>query len=87
MPTALRARALSTLGGMSRVGAFVGPFLGAAVLTGRPVRDIYWLALLCTAVTAVVLLTVPEVADPSAAGTRPSPRRCARCSATTARSS
>src|SRR5690606_14894528 len=28
----LRARALSTLGGMSRIGMFVGPFLGAGVV-------------------------------------------------------
>ena len=70
VPTELRARALSTLGGMSRVGAFVGPFLGAAVLTSHPVRDIYWLALLCTAVTALVLLTVPDVAEPPAADRR-----------------
>lgn len=69
VPPQLRARALSTLGGMSRVGAFVGPFLGAAVLTGgRPVHDIYWLALVCTAVTVVVLLTVPDVAEPATGG-------------------
>ncbi|WP_333769364.1 MFS transporter [Streptomyces sp. IBSBF 2435] len=70
VPAPLRARAMSTLGGMSRVGAFVGPFLGAAVLTGRPVRDIYWLALLCTAVTVLVLLTVPDVVEPAARGGR-----------------
>jgi MFS family permease len=70
VPTGLRARALSTLGGMSRVGAFVGPFLGAAVLTRRPVHDIYWLALLTTVITAVVLLTVRDVADPTAADAR-----------------
>ncbi|WNI16816.1 MFS transporter [Actinacidiphila sp. ITFR-21] len=76
VPPGMRARALSTLGGMSRVGAFVGPFLGAAVLTGRPVRDVYWLALLCTAVTSVVLLTVPDVSDPAAAtGRKPVPVR------------
>jgi MFS family permease len=63
VPTGLRARALSTLGGMSRVGAFVGPFIGAAVLTGRPLRDIYWLASLCTLLTVVVLLVVPDVGD------------------------
>ncbi len=36
MPQHLRGRALSTLGGINRVGAFVGPFLGvgAAVLIG-----------------------------------------------------
>ncbi|MFJ1586847.1 MFS transporter [Streptomyces sp. NPDC088197] len=70
VPTGLRARAMSTLGGMSRVGAFVGPFLGAAVLTRFPVHDIYWLALLCTAVTVVVLLTVRDVADPAAGAVR-----------------
>lgn len=78
VPTGLRARALSTLGGMSRIGAFVGPFVGAVILTGRPVRDIYWLALLCTAVTAVVLLVVPDVADESVArrtGKNPVPVR------------
>ncbi|MFG1805608.1 MFS transporter [Streptomyces sp. NPDC049040] len=76
VPTHLRARALSTLGGMSRVGAFAGPFLGAAVLTARPVRDIYWLALLCTAVTVLVLLAVPDVAEPAAPrGGKPVPVR------------
>jgi MFS family permease len=64
MPTGLRARALSTLGGMSRVGAFAGPFIGAAVVHGRPVRDVYWLALVCTAVAALVVLVVPDVAEP-----------------------
>ncbi len=71
VPPGLRARAMSTLGGMSRVGAFAGPFLGAAVLAGRPVHDVYWLALLCTAATAAVLLGVPEVAEPSAAEREP----------------
>ncbi|WP_405584743.1 MFS transporter [Streptomyces sp. NBC_01190] len=76
VPPALRARAMSTLGGMGRVGAFVGPFLGAAVLAGHPVRDIYWLALLCTAVTAVVLLAVPDVGGAApAAGGKPVPVR------------
>ncbi len=70
VPSELRARALSTLGGMSRVGAFVGPFLGAAVLANHPVRDVYWLALGCAAATAVVLLTVPDVADHTAADAR-----------------
>jgi MFS family permease len=77
VPPGLRARAMSTLGGMSRVGAFIGPFLGAAVLARRPVHDIYWLALLCTALTAVVLLIVPDVTDPAPAdgGRKPVPVR------------
>ena len=70
MPEGLRARAMSTLGGMSRVGAFVGPFIGAAVVHGRPVRDVYWLALACAVVAGLVVLFVPDVADPSAARER-----------------
>ncbi|MDN3359159.1 MFS transporter [Actinomadura sp. DC4] len=67
IPAGLRARALSTLGGMSRVGAFVGPFVGAAVVHGRPVRDVYWLALVCAVAAGLVVLLVPDVADPAAA--------------------
>jgi MFS family permease len=66
----LRARAMSTLGGMSRVGAFVGPFIGAAVVHGRPVGDIYWLALACAVIAGLVVLLVPDVADASAAHER-----------------
>lgn len=66
IPEHLRARALSTLGGMTRVGAFVGPFIGAAVVHGRPVRDVYWLAFCCAVVAGVVVLLVPDVTDPTA---------------------
>ncbi len=70
IPPRLRARALSTLGGMSRIGAFVGPFIGAAVVHGRPVRDIYWLALACAVLAGLVVLFVPDVADPAMAHER-----------------
>jgi MFS family permease len=65
VPEGLRARALSTLGGMTRVGAFVGPFIGAAVVHGHPVRDVYWLALACAVVAGLVVLLVPDVGDPT----------------------
>ncbi|WP_459184254.1 MFS transporter [Streptomyces sp.] len=61
IPSHLRARALSTLGGMSRVGAFIGPFIGAAVVYDRPVRDVYWLALTCTVAAGLVVLLVRDV--------------------------
>ncbi|WP_222720717.1 MFS transporter [Actinomadura sp. HBU206391] len=74
IPTGLRARALSTLGGMSRVGAFVGPFIGAAVVHGRSARDVFWLALACTVVAGLVVLLVPDVAEPAqGASPRPAP--------------
>ncbi|MDX6331457.1 MAG: hypothetical protein QOI83_3840 [Streptomycetaceae bacterium] len=64
IPAGLRARALSTLGGMSRVGAFIGPFIGAAVVYGRPVRDVYWLAVACTMAAGLVVLLVRDVSEP-----------------------
>jgi MFS family permease len=67
IPQDLRARALSTLGGMTRVGAFVGPFIGAAVVHGRPVREVYWLAFACAVAAGLVVLLVPDVADPTTA--------------------
>ena len=67
IPQGLRARALSTLGGMTRVGAFAGPFIGAAVVHGRAVREVYWLALACAIVAGLVVLLVPDVADPATA--------------------
>lgn len=67
VPRDLRARALSTLGGMTRVGAFVGPFIGAAVVHGRPVREVYWLAFACAVAAGMVVLLVPDVADPATA--------------------
>jgi MFS family permease len=70
IPTGLRARALSTLGGMSRIGAFAGPFIGAAVVHGRSVRDVFWLALACAVVAGLVVLFVPDVAGPKAKGRR-----------------
>jgi MFS family permease len=73
VPEGSRARALSTLGGMTRVGAFVGPFIGAAVLHGRPVQAIYWLALACAIVAGLVVLLVPDVDDPTAHDRRHAP--------------
>ncbi len=67
IPEGLRARALSTLGGMSRVGAFAGPFVGAVVVHDRHVRDVYWFALACAVAAGLVVLLVPDVADPATA--------------------
>jgi MFS family permease len=70
VPVELRARALSTLGGMTRIGTFAGPFIGAVVVHGRPVRDVYWLALACAVAAGLVVLLVPDVADPATAHER-----------------
>ncbi|GAA1141838.1 MFS transporter [Ornithinicoccus hortensis] len=61
-PPDRRARVLSTLGGMHRIGYFIGPFLGAAVVFGTSIRPAYWLAAGCSGLAAVVLVAVREPA-------------------------
>lgn len=57
MPVYLRGRALSTLGGINRVGNFVGPFLGAGAAVFLGLEGAY-LVHLVTAVLAAGLLVV-----------------------------
>lgn len=69
-PVGRRARVLSTLGGMHRLGYFIGPFLGALVVIGSSIRPAFWLAGGCVLIALVVLLVVgdvPAVPVPSAA--------------------
>lgn len=57
-PDDRRARVLSTLGGMHRLGYFIGPFLGALVVFGSSVRPAFVLAATALVATLVVLVTV-----------------------------
>ncbi|MDQ1737875.1 MAG: hypothetical protein QOH56_4126 [Pseudonocardiales bacterium] len=50
VPLAMRARALSTLGGSSRIGVFIGPFIGAGAIDLFGIRAAYAVA----AVAAVI---------------------------------
>ena len=61
-PTRYRARAMSTLGGVGRIGLFLGPLLGAGLVHVAGVRASYWLAASLAAVVAVVVLAVPDAA-------------------------
>lgn len=56
VPQLMRARALSTLGGVHRIGLFIGPFAGAAIahLTGST-PAIYWLGVVTSVVAALVV--------------------------------
>ncbi|MDD9206782.1 MFS transporter, partial [Georgenia sp. 10Sc9-8] len=62
-PAMKRARVLATLGGMHRLGAFVGPFLGAAAIAGASLRAAYWVAAGCALLAVLVLLAVREPED------------------------
>lgn len=71
-PPVYRARALSTLGGVGRIGLFVGPFAGALVVHLAGTAAAFWLAFGVVVVTAVVVYVVPDIAAPGkdAAGAR-----------------
>lgn len=61
VPVAYRARALSTLGGVFRLGLFLGPFAAAALVaaTGEVV-SILWFALLMCGLVALSLVALPD---------------------------
>lgn len=61
-PVLKRARALSTLAGTHRIGAFVGPFAAAAVLWVWDLHAVYWLAVGTSVVAGLVTALVPDVA-------------------------
>ncbi|MEY4434564.1 MAG: hypothetical protein RIR16_604 [Actinomycetota bacterium] len=56
VPPSHRGRALSTLGGMFRLGGFIGPLLGALVLSLSELHSVYWMALCLFALAALILL-------------------------------
>ncbi|MET1086980.1 MAG: MFS transporter [Arthrobacter sp.] len=66
VPVEFRARALSTLGGVNRIGVFIGPFLGAAVMQFSGLGGAYWVGVVAMAAAALLSLTIPDLV---AAGT------------------
>lgn len=73
-PLALRARAMSTLGGTVRIGMFIGPFVAAAFIHVFGLAGAYWAAILAMAGAGVIAFVVPELEAPRRAGRRPSSR-------------
>lgn len=74
IPVRIRARALSSLGGVFRFGYFVGPFLAAGVihLTGTT-ASAFWIHVVCCLAAATVLLVLRDPAT-GARGLRMPPR-------------
>lgn len=62
VPVQFRARALSTLGGVNRIGVFIGPFLGAAVMQFSGIGGAYWVGVVAMAAAALLSLTIPDLA-------------------------
>lgn len=57
----LRARAMSTLGGLGRVGTFAGPFLGAAAVHVMGLDGAYLVALTAVGVATALVVFLPAV--------------------------
>jgi len=71
VPYSHRARALSILGGVFRAGHFVGPLLGALLITLFSIQAVYWSAVLFCALAALVLMFVRHESMPNTPGTAP----------------
>ncbi len=61
VPPYMRARALSTLGGVLRIGMFAGPFLGAGAEELWGLSGAYYVSLAAMACAAVIAYRVPDL--------------------------
>ncbi|SAI69292.1 transporter [Bordetella ansorpii] len=73
VPLHLRARALSTLGGTTRIGTFVGPFAGAALIHFLGLDGAYWVATAAMLVAGLIAMTAPDM-EPKETGGANGPR-------------
>lgn len=61
IPVHLRARALSTLGGTFRIGGFVGPFIGAAIVTRWTIGAAYGFATAMSLAAVLLTASLPDI--------------------------
>jgi MFS family permease len=66
VPFVMRARALSTLAGSMRIGVFIGPFAGAALIHLIGLQGAYWIALVAMLGVGWLALLLPELTHHSA---------------------
>ena len=67
VPIAYRARALSTLGGVMRIGMFGGPFLAAAAVHAFGLAAAYWVGIAAVLGAAAIGARIPDLEVPPAA--------------------
>jgi len=83
VPVTMRARALSTLGGVMRIGLFISPFISAVIMKFMGMDGAYWLAIVAAAAAGALAFTVPDLesrsskaaASASQDGSAPSPEK------------
>jgi MFS family permease len=73
VPVSMRARALSTLAGITRIGTFIGPFAGAAVAGFAGTDGGYLLNLIAIIAAGGLLLLVPDLPHHQQAAPGPAP--------------
>ena len=61
VPMALRARALSTLGGVMRIGMFIGPFCAAALMHSLDLAGAYWVAIAALLAAGLLSYSLPDL--------------------------
>jgi MFS family permease len=61
VPAYFRARALSTLGGVMRIGVFIGPFAGALAIHFIGLTGAYWVGVGAVVLAGVVAWTMPDL--------------------------
>ena len=61
VPIEYRARALSTLGGVMRIGFFVGPFMAAGAIHYSGLAGAYWIGIVSLLLAALVALRIPDL--------------------------
>lgn len=61
IPIGMRARALSTLGGTSRIGGFIGPFVGALLVTTWTIGAAYAFAAVMSLAAGLLVAVLPDV--------------------------
>src|SRR3954469_22813620 len=65
LPGAMRARALSTLGGVHRIGYFVGPFIGSLVIVRWGTEAAYAVGGVASLAAFVLVLLAPDITGPA----------------------
>ncbi|MGG5170824.1 MFS transporter [Pseudarthrobacter sp. J1738] len=61
VPVDFRARGLSTLGGVSRIGIFLGPFIGAGAMHFWGMAGAYWVGVVGMFAAAALSITIPDL--------------------------
>lgn len=61
VPYSMRARAMSTLGGVNRIGLFVGPFVGAPVIAAWGAQSAFGVAVVSGLAASLLVWRAPDI--------------------------